>query len=456
MPHSNTMLSNQTQRRNRLHLRLSQFGHGVAPPAPVVEGRLVRMVGLTLEAKGCVAPIGSQCLIEVPGGDSVAAEVVGFSDERLYLMPIGDIQGLRPGCRVIPTQRTGDVAVGNGLVGRIIDGAGVPLDKKGDLHLDSFVSLQGTPINPMHRSPIHQPLDVGVRAINGLLTIGKGQRVGLFAGSGVGKSTLLGMMTRNTRADIVVVGLIGERGREVKEFVEETLGPEGLSRSVVVATPADATPLLRIHGALRATAIAEYFRDKGLDVLLLMDSLTRFAQALREVALSIGEFPVTKGYPPSVFAKVPQLVERAGNGPRGSITAIYTVLVEGDDPNEPIADASRAILDGHILLSRRIAEMGIYPSIDIESSISRSMIGIVDAEQMRVGREYRKLYATYERSRDLINVGAYQSGADHQIDRAIEYYPALQSYVQQDVGESVDFAQSVSELYSMSEPWFNS
>jgi flagellum-specific ATP synthase len=447
------MQTAQTQRNYRLHVRLNRFKSHITSPKPVVEGKLVRMVGLTLEAKGCVAPIGSQCTVTSVAGESIPAEVVGFSDERLYLMPIGEIKGLTPGCRVTPTQSSGEVGVGRALLGRIVDGAGIALDNKSDLLVDTYVSLQGTPINPMKRSPIHEPLDVGVRAINGLLTIGKGQRMGLFAGSGVGKSTLLGMMTRNTEADMVVVGLIGERGREVKEFVDETLMTSGLARSVVVATPADAPPLLRIHGALRATAIAEYFRDQGQHVLLLMDSLTRYAQALREVALSIGEFPVTKGYPPSVFAKLPQLVERAGNGPNGSITAIYTVLVEGDDPNEPVADTARAILDGHILLSRPIAETGIYPAIDIDASVSRSMIGIVEPEQMRLGREYRKLYSTYEQSRDLISVGAYQRGTDMQIDRAVEFFPGLQAYLQQDVNDNVSLARSVTELSAMGSQW---
>ncbi len=420
---------------------------------PVVEGRLVRMVGLTLEAKGCVAPVGSQCLVEVPHGESVPAEVVGFSEDRLYLMPIGPIHGLTPGCRVVPTLRSGAVAVGDSLIGRIIDGAGVPLDDKGPLLLNKRIPLQGKPINPMSRPGITEPLDVGVRAVNGLLTIGKGQRVGLFAGSGVGKSTLLGMMTRNTKADVVVVGLIGERGREVKEFVDETLMVSGLARSVVVATPADATPLLRIHGALRATAIAEYYRDKGLNVLLLMDSLTRFAQALREVALSIGEFPVTKGYPPSVFAKLPQLIERVGNARVGSITGIYTVLVEGDDPNEPIADAARAILDGHIQLSRTAAESGVYPAIDIEASISRSMINIVDKEQMSLSREYRKLSSIYEQSRDLISVGAYQAGSDIAIDRAITFHPHLEGFIQQDIHEKLDLKASLVSLKELGSRW---
>lgn len=444
---------NALVRTARLHDNLTRFASKVTAPPVVVAGKLTRMVGLTLEAKGCVAPIGSQCLVHSQTGETIAAEVVGFTDERLYLMAIGDINGLTPGASVVPTGTSGDVAVGPGLLGRIIDGAGIPLDGKGDIRPDDYVPLLGRPINPMSRSPITEPLDVGVRAINGLLTVGKGQRLGLIAGSGVGKSTLLGIMTRNTKADMVVVGLIGERGREVKEFVDETLLESGLARSVVVATPADSPPLMRIHGALRATAIAEYFRDQGLNVLLLMDSVTRFAQAQREIALSIGEFPVTKGYPPSVFTKLPQLIERAGNGEKGSITAIYTVLVEGDDPNEPIGDAARAILDGHILLSRRIAESGIYPAIDIEASISRSMMGIVDKDHAKLGQSFRQIFSVYEKNRDLISVGAYEQGSDASIDRAIRMYPMLQSYLQQDVSENVDFQSSLIDLQTLGQQW---
>jgi len=324
------------------------------PPAPI-EGSLTRMVGLTLEATGCQASIGDYCDVITSSGFRVESEVVGFSGDRLYLMPTGDAQGLGPSARVIPRQRAGTVRVGPQLLGRIVDGGAHPLDDLGPLECDSRVRLTGKPINPLSRKPISEPLDVGIRAINSLLTIGRGQRVGLFAGSGVGKSVLLGMMARYTSADVIVVGLIGERGREVKEFVERILGPKDRSRAVVVATPADHPPLMRLHGAWLATAIAEYFRDQGLNVLLLMDSLTRFAQAQREIALAIGEAPATKGYPPSVFARLPQLVERAGNGAEGSgsITAFYTVLTEGDDNNDPVADAARAILDGHIVLSRR-------------------------------------------------------------------------------------------------------
>ena len=336
-----------------------------------VEGRLVRMVGLTLEAVGIRAAIGTRCLVESPLGPSIEAEVVGFSDERVFLMPTGSIAGISPESRVIPTGKVYDAPVGDQLLGRVIDGAGMPLDGKGPLQTHRRMSLSGRFINPMQRAPIDQPLDVGVRAINSILTVGRGQRMGLFAGSGVGKSVLLGMMTKYTTADVIVVGLIGERGREVKEFIDQILGTEGMARAVVVAAPADTTPVMRLHGASMATSIAEYFRDQGKDVLLLMDSLTRYAMAQRELALSIGEPPATKGYPASVFSKIPQLVERAGNGEEGggSITAFYTVLTEGDDQQDPIADSSRAILDGHVVLSRTLVEMGHFPAIDIDCSV---------------------------------------------------------------------------------------
>ncbi|MFL6617797.1 MAG: FliI/YscN family ATPase, partial [Povalibacter sp.] len=335
-------------------------------PPPPVEGVLTRMIGLTLEASGCQAAVGDRCDVIATDGTRIEAEVVGFSGDRLFLMPTGDIHGLKPNARVIPRVGADTVAVGPQLLGRVIDGAGQPLDGRGALECEERVRLTGVPMNPLARQPISEPLDVGVRTINSVLTVGRGQRVGLFAGSGVGKSVLLGMMARYTSADVIVVGLIGERGREVKEFIERILGPEGLRRSVVVATPADNPPLMRLHGAWRATAIAEYFRDQGKSVLLIMDSLTRVAQAQREIGLAIGEAPATKGYPPSVFARIPQLVERAGNGEEGSgsITAFYTVLTEGDDQQDPIADSARAILDGHVVLARRIAEAGQYPAID--------------------------------------------------------------------------------------------
>ena len=414
----------------------------------VVEGRLTRMVGLTLEAVGLRANIGARCVVESIDGDNIEAEVVGFAGEKLYLMPTGPIRGIGPNSRVIPTGRSYEAAVGDALLGRVIDGAGLPLDGKGPIETTSRIPLAGRPINPMSRRPIREPLDVGVRAINSLLTVGGGQRMGLFAGSGVGKSVLLGMMTRFTTADVIVVGLIGERGREVKEFIENILGEEGMARAVVVAAPADTTPVMRLHGASLATSIAEYFRDQGLNVLLLMDSLTRYAQAQRELALAIGEPPATKGYPASVFAKLPQLVERAGNGDvgGGSITAFYTVLTEGDDQQDPIADSARAILDGHVVLSRRLAEAGHYPAIDIEASISRAMNEITADSHQSLARTFKRVYSTYQQNRDLISVGAYVKGSNPQIDEAIRLYPQLTHFLQQGINEPVPMAQSMDEL----------
>ncbi len=416
--------------------------------APVVEGVLTRMVGLTLEAVGCQAPIGASCDVLNPGGQRVETEVVGFSGDSLYLMPISEVRGLVPNARVIPTRQSSDIRVGPELLGRVIDGGGRPLDAKGLLRAQHKTPLQGQEINPLERMPIREVLDVGVRAINALSAIGRGQRMGLFAGSGVGKSVLLGMMTKYTEADIVVVGLIGERGREVKEFVEEILGEEGLKKSVVVAAPADASPLMRIHGAMQATGIAEYFRDQGHNVLLLMDSLTRFAQAQREIALAIGEPPATKGYPPSVFARLPQLVERAGNGNHdsGSITAFYTVLVEGDDHNDPIADSARAILDGHIVLSRKLADSGQYPAIDIEASISRLAPQITSSEHIKLTQDFKRIYSLYQQNRDLINVGAYQPGSDPAIDHAIAMQPAMNRFLSQDMHQPVTFNDSYTQL----------
>jgi flagellum-specific ATP synthase len=414
----------------------------------VVEGKLSRMVGLTLEAEGCRAAIGSLCRVITKSGKIITAEVVGFGGSRLFLMPTGDTHGLEPGCRVVPMGKNSLANVGFGLLGRVLDGAGNPLDSKGPLNSDAKVSLAGVNINPLSRKPIREALDVGVRAINAILSVGRGQRMGLFAGTGVGKSVLLGMMTKFTNADVVVVGLVGERGREVNEFVLKILGEEGLRRAVVVASPADDSPLMRVHGALLATSIAEYFRDQGLDVLLLMDSLTRYAQAYREIALAIDEPPATKGYPPSVFAKLPQLVERAGNGDEGggSITAFYTVLAEGDDTNDPIADAARGVLDGHVVLSRALAESGHYPAIDIEASISRVMPDIVEPEHLQMARDLRRLYSTYQQNKDLISVGAYRQGADPRIDKAIEKNPAIMDFLQQGMDEPVDLSRSLGEL----------
>ncbi|WP_329742671.1 flagellar protein export ATPase FliI [Dyella sp. A6] len=415
----------------------------------MVEGRLRRVIGLTLEAEGCEAPLGARCLVAAADGSELDTEVVGFADERLLLMPVGDMHGVLPNARVRPCARSGGLPVGMALLGRVVGADGLPLDGQGPLEVDEHAALKREPINPMARKPIDTALDTGVRAINGMLTVGRGQRLGLFAGSGVGKSTLLGMMTRYTDADVVVVGLIGERGREVKEFVEHTLGAEGRKRAVIVAAPADAPPLRRLRGAQYATAIAEWFRDRGQRVLLLMDSLTRYAQAQREIALAIGEPPATKGYPPSVFAMLPALVERAGNDAegRGSITAFYTVLTEGDDyRHDPIADAARAILDGHIVLSRDLAEAGHYPAIDIEASISRVMPAVAGREHMRDAQRFRHVYASYQQQRDLIAVGAYQKGADPQIDQAIAMWPKVRAYLQQEVDEPVNLAEAVEGL----------
>jgi flagellum-specific ATP synthase len=446
------MIKYQTQRGPAWSARLAQQIKNVdATPAPVVEGCLTRMVGLTLEAVGCQAAVGDRCEVVAADGARVEAEVVGFAGDRLFLMPTGDIRGVKPNARVIPTQRAGAVAVGPELLGRIIDGAGEPLDEQGPIRCQGRTKLNGSYINPLSRQPIHAPLDVGVRAINSLLTVGKGQRIGLFAGSGVGKSVLLGMMARYTSADVIVVGLIGERGREVKEFVEHILGPEGRRRAVVVATPADNPPLMRLHGAWLSTAIAEYFRDQGKSVLLIMDSLTRFAQAQREIGLAIGEAPATKGYPPSVFAMLPHLVERAGNGAhgKGSITAFYTVLTEGDDQQDPIADAARAILDGHIVLSRRIAESGHYPAIDVEASISRVMHEIIPQQHRDSARQFRQILSAYQQNRDLIAIGAYQRGSDPRIDAAIALWPNMQKFLQQDLQQKVAFANSVAALSTL-------
>ena len=436
--------------RSRIWLtKLKPYSERLAEvPELIVEGKLSRMVGLTLEAVGCRAAIGSRCRIETKNGRMIEAEVVGFSGARIFLMPTAEVHGLEPDCRVIPMGKNSKAKVGFGLLGRVLDGAGNAIDDKGPLKTDALISLNGVPINPLSRRPIREPLDVGVRAINSILSVGRGQRMGLFAGTGVGKSVLLGMMTKYTTADVVVVGLIGERGREVNEFVLKTLGEEGLKRAVVVVSPADCPPLMRVHAALLSTSIAEYFRDQGLDVLLLMDSLTRFAQAHREIALAIDEPPATKGYPPSVFAKLPHLVERAGNADHGggSITAFYTVLAEGDDTNDPIADAARGVLDGHIILSRSLAESGHFPAIDIEASISRVMPDIIDAGHLQMARDLRRLYSLYQQNRDLISVGAYQPGSDPRIDKAIEKNPAILDFLQQDMDEPVDMNRSLQEL----------
>lgn len=435
----------QAAQFSRVNSRVTAIKDSLAQPEPDASGRLTRLSGMRLEVSGLKARIGSRCWIETGHRLGVVAEVVGFEGDQLILMCEGGPTGLTPGAKVTVLGDSDSVSVGEHLLGRIIDGAGAPLDGL-PISGGSSVPLHGRMISPMERSSISTPIDMGVRAINSLLTIGKGQRMGLFAGSGVGKSTLLGMMTRFTEADVVVVGLVGERGREVREFIEESLGPEGLKRAVVVATPADTSPLMRVAGCWRATAIAEHFRDRGKNVLLLMDSLTRFAQAQREIGLAAGEPPVSRGYTPSVFSTLPNLIERAGNVGAGSITAIYTVLVEGDDLQDPIADASRAILDGHIVLSRTMAESGIYPAIDIEASISRSMLQITDEEQQQNARLLKESFATYRANQDLISVGAYRSGTDANIDRAIQSQDLIKRFIQQPLSQRVALADGIDEL----------
>lgn len=418
---------------------------------PPVEGRLTRVVGMTLEAVGCNVTLGGRCSVTDGSGREIETEVVGFDGPRIYLMPLTSIEGLAPGARVLPLPQSDHIAVGPALLGRVLNGLGMPLDGKGDVPLHDIAAhgpqVQKV-INPLERQPIRKPLDVGIATINALLTVGRGQRLGLFAGSGVGKSVLLGMMTQFTDADVIVVGLIGERGREVKEFIDEILGEAGLKRAVVVASPADDSPLLRLRAAVLTTRIAEGFREQGKDVLMLMDSLTRYAMAQREIALAIGEPPATKGYPPSVFAKLPQLVERAGNADsgQGSITAFYTVLTEGDDQQDPVADAARAILDGHIVLSRALAEEGHYPAIDIEASISRVMPSVVDSDHFAKMQLFRRIYARYQQNRDLISVGAYVPGSDKEIDFAIERMPHLRQFMQQGLKDKVNFDEAFAKL----------
>jgi len=460
-----------TEATSKWQLFMDDVRKRVATSSLEVRGTLTRLNGLVLEASGIHAPVGSQCLVTMKAQTPVLAEVVGFSDEKVFLMPAGDVHGLSSGASVeaaapyVAAPRLGErrqserasgygmlrLPLGDGLLGRVVDAQGTPMDRMGPIADVHSLPLDRQPINAMDRAPVRTTLDTGVRAINALLTIGRGQRIGLFSGSGVGKSVLLGMMARYTKADVIVVGLIGERGREVKEFIEDILGPEGRARSVVVAAPADSPPLLRMQGAAYATAIAESFRDKGQHVLLLMDSLTRYAMAQREIALAIGEPPATKGYPPSCFAKLPQLVERSGNGLHGfgSITAFYTVLSEGDDQQDPIADAARAILDGHIVLSRALAESGHFPAIDIEQSASRVMNNVVPRQHLELARRFRSINSRYEKGRDLVQIGAYVSGSDPALDEAIELHEAMSGFLQQDMFESATLEDSVAQMVAV-------
>ncbi|MBU6260067.1 MAG: flagellar protein export ATPase FliI [Burkholderiales bacterium] len=459
-------------RTERWQRYLGDLRDYTAQPQPLqTVGTLLRVTGLVLEAAGVRTPVGSVCDVVCEGQSPVQAEVVGFNGDRAFLMPTGELHGLASGARVVPRpapsappqwgrdnhpwRRSEDrglhLPMGDGLLGRVVDPQGQPMDRQGPLTEVRAEPMVRRPINAMDRDPVRRPLDTGVRAINALLTVGRGQRIGLFAGTGVGKSVLLGMMARYTEADVIVVGLIGERGREVKEFIEDILGDEGRARSVVVAAPADAPPLLRMQGAGYATAIAEHFRDRGLHVLLLMDSLTRYAMAQREIALAIGEPPATKGYPPSCFARLPQLVERSGNGLGGvgSITAFYTVLSEGDDPQDPIADAARGILDGHIVLSRELAEAGHYPAIDVERSVSRVMTAVAGRDHLQAARRMRQLLSKVNKARDLIQLGAYQPGHDTELDLAVRLQPQMNALLQQDMHDRAALASSRNQLCAL-------
>ncbi len=411
-------------------------------------GKVKRIIGLILEGQGPAASIGSLCTIH-PGNDRppVEAQVVGFRDDSTLLMPLGDLMGVQPGSPIVSEDEYPSVNVSDQLIGRIIDGNGRPLDGKGPCAPGRDYPIMGAPANPMERTRLRQSLDIGIRSVNGLLTCAKGQRIGIMAGTGVGKSVLLGMIARYTAADVIVIALIGERGREVKEFIEENLGEDGLEKSVVVAAASDQPPLVRLRGAFTATAIAEYFRDQGKDVLLMMDSLTRFALAQREIGLSVGEPPTTRGYPPSVFSLLPKLLERAGTHKgAGSITGLYTVLVEGDDLNEPVSDAVRAIIDGHIVLSRELAAHNHYPAIDVLNSISRLMIDVVSQDHLDLAMRFRDVLATYKEAEDLINIGAYTKGSNPKIDDALNKIEAMNAYLKQKIHESVSLDDSIQGL----------
>ncbi|GAB6098896.1 flagellar protein export ATPase FliI [Halanaerocella petrolearia] len=413
-------------------------------------GKVKRVVGLTIESEGPTVHLGELCLIHPKFNEEpIKAEVVGFKENNVLLMPLGDMKGISPGCKVFATGDSLQVEVNEELLGQVLDGLGNPLSES-DFDISGInYPVDNEPPDPLARQRITEPLSLGVRSLDGLLTCGRGQRMGIFAGSGVGKSTLLGMIARNTTADINVIALIGERGREVREFIEESLGPEGLARSVVVVATSDQPALVRLKGALVATSIAEYFRDQGNDVMLMMDSVTRFAMAQREVGLAVGEPPATRGYTPSVFALLPKLLERAGAGEEGTITGLYTVLVEGDDMNEPIADAVRGILDGHIVLSRDLAAQNHYPAIDILESVSRVMNDIVSAEHKEAASKLREVLATYEDSKDLVNLGVYEEGSDPKLDYALEKLEAVNNFLRQGVQESSSYQKTVEWLVNI-------
>ncbi|QWE23619.1 FliI/YscN family ATPase [Polynucleobacter sp. AP-Jannik-300A-C4] len=441
--------------------------HLAQAPRSIREGKLKRVSGIVLEVEGLPMSIGTGAtILSELGGKTYDAECIGFNGAITYLMPIDTMEGISPGALVYPadtpfnsgsgytSNSIGEpLPIGESLLGRVVDGLGRPIDGKGYGEKQFSPFIQRT-LNPLDRTPIHEPLDVGIQAVNGLLTVGRGQRVGIFAGSGVGKSVLLGMLARNCVADVIVIGLVGERGREVREFCEDTLGPESFKRAVVVAAPADASPLARSKGASYATDVAIWFRDQGKHVVLIVDSLTRYAMALREIGLSLGEAPVARGYPPSVFARMPELVERVGNGanPDGSITAFYTVLLEGDDTNDPVADTARGILDGHFFLSRELADSGHYPAIDVEKSISRVMPKVVSKEHLLSARRLKQLYSRYMRGRDLVSMGAYIAGTDPDLDAALQAWPKIQAFLQQDAEQTIPIDQTEKLLFEIAPP----
>jgi flagellum-specific ATP synthase len=433
---------------DRYHRLLAQTN------AIMTHGKVSEIIGLMVEGYGPAASIGDVCGIFPHGAENhLTAEVVGFKQGKVLLMPLESMQGLGPGCKITALGRKASIMVGRQLLGRVVDGLGNAIDNKGIVHPEDEYPIYAEPINPLQRGRIDKPIDLGIRAMNSLFTCGKGQRMGIFSGSGVGKSVLMGMIAKNTKADVNVIGLIGERGREVREFLEKNLGPAGLDRSVVVVAASDMHPLIRMRAAYVATTIAEYFRDQGADVLLMVDSLTRFAMAQREIGLSVGEPPTTKGYTPSVFSLLPKLLERSGTMQgRGSITGLYTILVEGDDFNEPIADAARSILDGHIALSRDLANKNHYPAIDVLQSISRVMGDIVDNEHRKKAGELLNIYSTYRKAEDLINIGAYSKGSNHEIDYAIDMIDGVNRFLQQDMTETVDFERAKQDLFTLLEP----
>lgn len=417
------------------------------------QGRVAQVIGLSIEVEGLRMAVGEVCTIHPDSSDVwITAEVVGFRDNRLIVMPFSDTQGVRPGSVVLPRGRRFSVPVGRSMLGRVINGLVQPIDGKGPLNTTERRSISQLPPEAMSRPVIREPLGTGIRAVDGVLTCGNGQRIGIFAGSGVGKSTALGMIARNARSDVNVIALIGERGREVQEFIERDLGPEGLERSVVVISTSDQPALQRIKAAWVATSIAEYFRDQGLSVTLMMDSVTRWAMAQREIGLTVGEPPVVKGYPPSVFALMPKLLEKAGTSPDGAITGFYTVLVDGDDVNEPIADAARSILDGHIWLSRKLANENVYPAIDVLGSISRVMSSVVSREHQMAASKLRDVLATYRSQEDMINIGAYVMGTNPSVDYAIEMMPRVRAYLAQNAWESCSYDDAVIRLLALFPP----